>query len=395
MNAVPAVDALRFLIVEDHGFQRWMLENALRGLGATRILAAGDGRSALEAMAGDPVDIVVSDLDMPGMDGMEFIRHLGEVGYEVSLIVSSSLERALVSSVETMARAYGVRLLGAVDKPVTPARLAEVIARHGGTPAAPGASPGPFTREEVEDGLRRGQFEAWFQPKVRMRDGRAVGAEALARWRHPSKGLVAPQHFVALLERDGRIGALTDLMLRRAVAACRAWRAAGVSAHAAVNLSLSTVADMTIADRLQQLVVQHGLEPRHVMLEITESAEAADLGRAIENLARLRMRGFGLSIDDFGTGYSSLQQLARIPFTELKIDRSFVRMAATGEAKPALLESSLELAARLGMTAVAEGVETQAEWDLLDRLGCPAAQGFLVAAPMPGEAILDWMSKRG
>lgn len=387
---------LRFLVVEDQGFQRWMVEKLLRSLGATHIQLANDGMAALQAIAADPtpIDIVVSDLDMPGMDGMELIRHLGEAHSNASLIVSSSLDRALIASVETMAHAYGVHLLGAVDKPATAQRLAEVIALHVARREDKRPPPEPFTLDEVREGLMRGQIEPWFQPKVDMDSGRVIGAEALARWHHPFRGIVSPQQFIPLLEGGDSIDRLTDIMLARSAAMCRDWHAAGVQASVSVNLSLRSMADVKLADRLSELVRTQGLEPRHVLLEITESAEAAHLGRALENLARLRMRGFGLSIDDYGTGYSSPEQLARIPFTELKIDRGFVRMAATRLADRALLESSLELAERLGMQAIAEGVETQAEWNLLRQCGCPAAQGFFVAAPMPSTEILDWLQAR-
>jgi len=370
-----------------------MLESFLRGLGARHIATAADGRAALQVMdaSASPFDIVVSDLDMPGMDGMEFIRHLGESAVDVSLIVSSSLDRAVVASVETMAQAYGVRLLGAVDKPATAAKLAEVIARHHASPRGATQAPQAFELGEVLEGVRLSQFEPFFQPKVDMRTRHIVGAEALARWRHPRLGLVAPEHFVPLLEASGAVPRLTETMLRRAISVCGRWNAAGLDAGLSVNVSLRCVEDVTLADRLHDLVrEQPKLEPRHVLLEVTESLEASHMGRALETFSRLRMRGFGLSIDDYGTGYSSMQQLARVPFTELKIDRGFVRLATQSPANRAVLESSLEMALKLGIPAVAEGVETQAEWDLLWSLGCPIAQGYYIAAPMPAEEFLEW-----
>ncbi len=386
------LSGMSFLIVEDHGFQRWLLENMLRSLGAGAIEVAIDGRAALAVLARDPdaVDVVVTDLDMPGMDGMEFIRHLGESGSRVSLIVSSSLDRALIASVETMAAAYGVRLLGAVDKPVTAAKFAEVIGRHGlALHEAPAAGPGP-TLQEIEQGLRAGQFEAFFQPKVQLGTRRTVGAEALARWRHPERGIVGPNEFIGALETSGAIDRFTEVILKRALAACRRWQAAGLQASVSVNFSLRSAGDVSLADWLMQLVQFEGLEPRDVVLELTESAQPAHLGKALENLSRLRMRGFGLSIDDYGMGYSSMQQLTRIAFTELKIDRGFVRNATVRQSERAMLESSLEMAAKLGITAVAEGVETAAEWDLLREMGCHAAQGYYIAAPMPAAEFLDW-----
>ena len=158
-----------------------------------------------------------------------------------------------------------------------------------------------------------------------------------------------------------------------------------------VNLSLKSLTDIRLADRVTELVLSENLEPRHMVLELTESAATTDVGKALENLARLRMKGFGLSIDDYGTGYSSMQQLTRIAFTELKIDQSFVTNAAKQESAKVILESSLDMARKLNITAVAEGVETQADWNLLRQLGCGLAQGYFIARPMEAGAYPNWV----
>ena len=391
------IEGLRFLVVEDHGFQRWVMGHLLEGMGAKYVFSAGDGRAALEVLADldPPVDIIVSDLDMPGMDGMEFIRHVGELGHPVSLILSSSLERALIATVETMARAYGVHLLGVVEKPPTAKKLTELIqlyeARSGAKERVAAAS---FTLEEIAEGLRKDQFEAYFQPKVELRTRRVVGAEAMARWNHPQKGIIAPQSFVAAIEDNGLIEQLTDVILKRAAFNCRIWQYAGLDATVSVNLSVRSLDDVALAERMMNLVNGQSLEPRHVTFEVTESVAMGDLGKILENLSRLRMKGFGLSIDDYGTGYSSMQRLSRVPFTELKIDQHFVKNAATQPASRAVLESSLEMAQKLSIVAVAEGVESQAEWNLLRELDCPVAQGYFIGKPMNAGEFLTWARVR-
>jgi EAL domain-containing protein (putative c-di-GMP-specific phosphodiesterase class I) len=180
-------------------------------------------------------------------------------------------------------------------------------------------------------------------------------------------------------------------MLRKAAAFCSTWRSAGLEATVSVNLSLKSLTDIQLADRVTELVGSQNLEPRHMVLELTESAATTDVGKALENLARLRMKGFGLSIDDYGTGYSSMRQLTRIAFTELKIDQSFVTNAAKQESAKVILESSLDMAKKLNIQAVAEGVETQADWNLLRQLGCGLAQGYFIAKPMEGEVFLNWV----
>ena len=197
---------LRFLVAEDHSFQRSMLVRMLEDLGANTVLQASDGHAALEILrsAEQPIDVVVSDLDMPGMDGMEFIRRLSEAGARVSVIIASALEGALLASIATMARAYGVRLLGVVEKPVTPGKLETVIKRHEPAQAAPARrkAAGPvFTLEEIAEGLKQHEFEPFFQPKIELATGQVKGAEALARWRHPRQGIVAPYAFIKQIGR--------------------------------------------------------------------------------------------------------------------------------------------------------------------------------------------------
>jgi EAL domain-containing protein (putative c-di-GMP-specific phosphodiesterase class I)/DNA-binding NarL/FixJ family response regulator len=349
-----------FLIAEDHDFQRSMLVRMLGGLGAKEIHQAADGREAL-AIVRDPacpVDIVISDLDMPGMDGMEFIRHLGESGIPVSLILASALERKLLASVQTMSEAYGITLLGVLEKPITPGKLETLIRLHKpeAKPDQPRTAGPTFSLEEIASALKHDEFEPFFQPKVDLATGQVKGAEALARWRHAQHGVVAPYAFIKPLEDNGLIDELTWIMLQKAGAFCRGWRATGIDATVSVNLSLTSLSDMKIADR------------------VTE-----------------RMKGFGLSIDDYGTGYSSMQQLTRIAFTEIKIDQSFVTNAARQESARVILESSLNMAKKLDITAVAEGVETKADWDLLRQLGCDVAQGYYIARPMDSGAYLDWV----
>ncbi len=391
---------LSFLAVEDHDFQRGVLLRILAGLGAKGAIGAPDGRAALDVlMAHDAgVDIVISDLDMPGMDGMEFMRHIGEAHLPVSVILASALEGSLLASVEAMARIYGVRILGTIEKPVTAAKLEPLIALHASEPAKAGPAEGgrfAFTLDDVVRGLDNDEFEPFFQPKVELGSGRIRGAEALARWRHPQHGVIAPAEFIGLMEYHGLIDALTWIMLRKAAAFCSAWRAAsGQDVSISVNLSVKSLADVQLAGRIVEVVRGANLEPQHMIFEVTESATTTSAGAALENLSRLRMKGFGLSIDDYGTGYASIHHVTRIAFTELKIDQSFVVNAAEQKAARVVLESSLDMARKLHIISVAEGVETQQGWDLLRRLGCSWAQGDFIAAPMEAAVFLKWAQAR-
>jgi EAL domain-containing protein (putative c-di-GMP-specific phosphodiesterase class I) len=368
--------------------------NLLTGLGAKHVLSAPDGQAALDIIedADEPFDIIVSDLDMPGMDGMEFIRRLGQLKLAASVILASGLDRSLIASVEVMAREYGVNLLAAVQKPLTLKQLEAAVRRYRVRPrerASPAEELHSFVADEIWDGLNKKQFEPFFQPKVRISDGKVMGAEALARWNHPSKGLLSPGSFVASIQDPQLSHEFAKLMLDRAARSCRLWKTIGHGGSVSVNLSLGTLRNLVLADELMGITDRYGIKPKDMIVEVTESA--ASTPQALENLSRLRMKGFGLSIDDYGTGYSSMKRLTRIAFTELKIDRSFVRNARSNESSRAILESSLEMARKLNIGAVAEGVERQSEWDLLRDLGCEFAQGFLIARPMAELAYIEWL----
>ena len=228
---------------------------------------------------------------------------------------------------------------------------------------------------------------AWFQPQVEFANGKVIGVEALARWERPDGSLVKPQHFVPVMEREGLAIALTDRMLDEACRWKQRWDHGGARLKLSVNVSAVALADPSSADRYQAIVESHDIEPEEVILEITESSVMTDAARGLGLLARLRLKGFGLSIDDFGTGYSSLAQLSQIPFTELKIDQGFVFGAHAQPRKRAVVEASLDLARKLGLTTVAEGIESIEDWQMLAELGCNIAQGYLIGRPVPGSEL--------
>lgn len=388
---------LTFLILEDEEFQRTMLQKLLGGMQAKSVHAAANGSEGLVLLKGmsAPVDVIITDLDMPGMDGMEFMRHVGAMQFGNAFIVASAVERSVLDSMDTMAKAYGINFLGAIEKPVTRRKLEAMLQNR--KPAAPQAAKPAvpaysFTLEEIVRGLEGDEIEPFFQPKVEIATGRAVGMEALARWRHPQHGIVSPYYFIKQLEDAGRIDDVMRTVLGKAAEFVRELKEAGHDCFVAVNVSINTLNDVSAADEITDIVRHHGVPPKCIVLEVTESAAATDIGRVLENLARLRMKGFELSIDDYGTGYSSLEQLMRIPFTELKIDQSFVMNAQRNASAKVILASTLDLARSLKLRVVAEGVETQASWDLLAELKCDIAQGYYCSKPLGPEAFREWIA---
>ncbi|MGB8433807.1 MAG: EAL domain-containing response regulator [Burkholderiales bacterium] len=381
------------MIVEDQAVPRRIAVEILRELGVAEILQAEDGQDALEQIrrGSAPPDVIICDLDMPRMDGVEFIRNVAEANLCASIVLASAVEAPVLASVEAMARSQGMAVLGVLEKPVTPQKLGDVLARHGSMkPNFCRLDDLPVDPLELEEAIIDRDIAPHFQPMVRMSDGEILGFEALARWRHAKRGTLYPERFIPVAESSGLIDSLTWLMLEAAVAEAVRWRKAGHSWTISVNLSLPYLERQGVADRIAGLVERHALQPGSVVLEVTESLAATEISQVLGNIARLRMKGFGIAIDDYGTGYASLQQLSRMPFTELKIDRSFVSGSPERPNLHAILRSSVELARQLNLGSVAEGIETPDEWHELDGIGCDAAQGYLVAPPMPPGSVLGW-----
>jgi EAL domain-containing protein (putative c-di-GMP-specific phosphodiesterase class I) len=386
---------LSFLVAESEPVQRTLLVNILKSQGSKKVYAANDGREALDVLLKQraAVDVIICEVHMPGMDGMQFIRAAAEADYRGSVIIVGALERSQLSSAEATATSFGINLLGVITKPVTRASLEGVLARHDAHPESKATSGGPaFTVAEIMQGLEKDEFEAFFQPKVDFATGRVVGAEALARWRHPQHGIVLPGAFVKLLEDSGKIDELTWSILSKAVAFCSAFNRAGLNTVVAVNFSVGSLSRVGFADRVFEIVEEEGLSADRICLEMSETAATSDLAASVlENLTRLRMKGFGLSVDNFGTGSSSLQQLTRIEFTELKIDRSCVSNLATNNPAMVVLKASLDIARQLKIKVVAQGVETLEDWNMLKGLGCNIAQGHFIAEAMDAEAYVAWV----
>jgi EAL domain-containing protein (putative c-di-GMP-specific phosphodiesterase class I) len=252
-------------------------------------------------------------------------------------------------------------------------------------------SAAPVALDEIWRGIEADQFLPHFQPKVNLRGMELSGVEALMRWQHPERGLLTAGAFLPLIADNFLFDELTAVMLEKSIAQCRRWQSDKVNVPVSVNLSPDLLRDTGIADRIEAKALRHGLPAHRLIIEVPESAIAHDIGDALDNLVRLRVKGFGLAIDDFGTGHCDRHQLERIPASEMKIDRLMLAGAAQRPALKAILQQAIELARDLNLTSVAEGIESQEEWDLVNEMGCDMAQGYFIARPMAGEDLVTWL----
>ena len=353
----------------------------------------------LEVVDGWPPTHIVLDLVMPRMDGVEIIRCLAERKCPAHLVLSSGVGGRVLDAARRTARAQGLTIVGVLPKPFSPAALRALL--HTQTPAVsePAATAGPTAHDELIEvdekailqGLHNREFRVVYQPIVNCATGTIAGFEALARWEH-SEGTIMPIRFIQLAESLGLINRISRQVLRQAAS----WMASahqGRDLSLSVNISAACLADKSLADDLEELCLEVGLDPGRLIVELTESAAMAEPVSALELLTRLRMKGFQLSIDDFGTGYSSLAQLSRMPFSELKVDKSFVITAAQSPESRTIIHSIVDLAHNLDLRVVAEGVEEEWALEFLRKAGCDYVQGYHIARPMSAERAEAWASE--
>jgi EAL domain-containing protein (putative c-di-GMP-specific phosphodiesterase class I)/DNA-binding NarL/FixJ family response regulator len=388
------------LVVEDQPFQRRALVRQLKAFKEWQVLEATDGQQALVLLENFPerVDAIITDLDMPNMDGIALIRRLGEAVPDAGVVLLSALDRSVLTTVETLAQDQRLNLLGILEKPADPADLQAMLSRPIPSRGVVRTQSLPrFSLGEIETALRAGQFEAFVQPQASLAKGEFAGCEALARWRHPELGIVPPAAFIAAIESSESaplIEAFTLAILESAAPVVARLRAAALPGRVAINVPLLWLGQPHTAECLARAVARLGLPTERFTIEITESSASTNAANALENLARLRMRGFALSIDDFGTGFSSLERLTHVPFTELKLDRGFVTGLDLGSTRWAVVESTIALASKLRLVTIAEGVETRTEWNNLVALGCELAQGYYFAKPMSIADFEIWLRRR-
>lgn len=387
---------MRIVLIDDEPFMLGLLEQQLIGLGFADVASFTQAGDALEALRNHPSpELIVCDLQMPQMDGIEFIRNLVRLEYAGALILVSGEDERLLQAAQRLARAHGLRIAGALSKPVPTEALRKMLARLVGAeqPRIDSAIASSYAPARVGEALANGELFNLYQPKVSLATGRVTGVEALVRWLHPQDGVVSPDLFVAVAEEHGHIDALTRSVVESAVRDARTWRDRGMSLQLAVNVSMENLMSLAFPDDIARIVEDAGLEPADLILELTESRLMRSPVGGMDTLTRLKLKRFTLSIDDFGTGHASLEQLLNIPFDELKVDRRFVHGAHSDPSCRAILEASLSMARQLGLRSVAEGVEDREDWDYLRAHECDLAQGYFIARPMPSDALPEWMAE--
>jgi len=342
----------------------------------------------------DDLSIIVMDLSMPDMDGIELIRYLSSVNSKAGIVLMSGYDASVLHSAKELADSRGLYILGTLEKPVSINDLESILGRledvkNVDEKIIPTSSL--VTVDELEKAIYNHEFIVYYQPKVDMASHFLVSIEALVRWNHPERGIIMPEEFIEVAEETGLINDLSSQILDQALTDCSKLKSKGIIVQVAVNISARTLTDLKFPDHLQEKLIQHNLDPTQLIIEVTESALSDDFSHALDILTRIRMKGIHLSIDDFGTGYSSIQMLHRGPFDELKVDRSFVSNIKVDQDAKVIAEASIDLSKKLKIKVVAEGVESQELWDSLLLMDCDEAQGHFISPAIPLEKIPYWL----
>ncbi|WP_047337174.1 EAL domain-containing response regulator [Pseudomonas protegens] len=382
---------LRVLVLDDHPIHCLQARHLLQAAGFGRVDSALDARQALAMLHRQVYDLVLVDLHMPEMDGVQFIHALTGVDPVPILAIVSSCSRRLMNSVSLMAKEKGLAVLGTFPKPLEAIHVEQISAIIGNS-QDPVLSARPeheavFDRQVLERAIEHRELKARFQPRRSLSTGRIVGAEALVRWNSPSFGLLMPDSFLASISRCQLDHALLLLMLDDALQAQQHWQRLGHRLSVSVNLPTGLLDDPGLPDQLQQITLASGLATSDICFELLETERPLSPGQYHMGASRLRLKGFGLAQDDFGMGYSSMYSLISTPFTEMKIDRHFVHGAATDDARAAALVAAVQLGRQLGLEVVAEGVESARDLEFLRQIGCDSAQGYLISAALELDAF--------
>lgn len=347
--------------------QEWQVANSLERLTALSVPS--------------PLAIVV-DLEASSFDAIAALNLLGSQGVASKIVLLTGGDMRRLSNATRTAAALALDVAGTLQRPLVMNALSRLLSRHAaGSPS--------IDVNELERALANQELLLHYQPILARAGARWVirGAEALIRWQHPDRGLLYPGQFLKLAETGNLLVALTDFVISTAVRQAAMWESRGLELSVAINLAPGLVRDGGFQDRFMQALREYQVAPERITLEVIEATSLEDRELVRDVLTRLRMHGIALSLDDFGTGYSSLTELCRLPFNEIKIDRTLIHDVPGMRQASTIVTAIIELAHRLAMRVCAEGVETEEAFEFLDAAGCDLVQGVLFAPPMPAAEV--------
>ncbi len=399
MNAPAALDLTRRLdaawVVLGDTTRRAQLTAELAAHGWRGVREFSGPRQAITQLQRDrrPPQVIITGLHFPSGDGFDLMRELAGLPSPPAVFVFSHQQRAVIRTATELARARGLVVAGDADFLTAPAAVVATVtgfALARGEPAAP-AAPAPLAPDALRAMVASRQIVTFLQPKVRLDTGEVSGFEALMRGVDAAGAIVGPDRFIGGLADGGLLAEVTVQAFAQIIDFLGRCLSNGYPVSASLNASLGLIADAAFCGDLVDMADRAGIDPSWITIEITETEAMSDLPTVMERTARVRMRGFNLSIDDFGTAYSSFMQLSQLPFSELKLERGFIAGSHLDPRKQAIVHACATLGTRLGLSVVAEGIESPQDLAAVRAAGCTHGQGYLFARPMPAARACEWL----
>lgn len=382
MDTKAKSPAPRVLLIDDDAAIRRSVELFAEEFGF-EVIATDDPDIFRDRAASWQPTVVVTDLRMSRRDGIQLLGDLDALNCKAPVILTSGADPRVLDAAVRVARELGVTIAGTLPKPFALETLRGLL-----DGLRPPAMP---SREELLQAIEGDQLVLEFQPILNRRNGTVNGVEALVRWQHPTLGRLPPDKFLPLAEQTDLMGPLTDWVFSTAVTQAAAWHGAELALDVSINISARNLDADDLPERLMARCDAAAVSPEAITLEITESSAMREGVGSLAMLTRLRLKGFKLAMDDFGTAYSSIVQLHKMPFSELKIDRSFVMNMMTDDSCRVIVAALIDLARNLGLASVAEGVENGESWTALQAMGCDSAQGYHFSRPIAADRIAPFV----
>lgn len=385
---------VRTIIADDSQSIRVVLEAILGQLGVTNVTHCSTGREALEVINSRPnyFQLLFVDLNMPEMDGMELIRHLGNQGFTGSIVIISGMEIRVINLASEIARQNKVHLIGNIVKPININDLQHILTKFEYFNERLTPPLLPLTQEELTLAIHENRIIPYYQPKIDSNKNQVRSIEVLARIDNPGQGsCVLPSRFIHCAEDHNLIDAITLQLLKKSIIDYKEMlKEFGPSLTLAFNLSPLQLEDLTTPDKLDEIFYEHDIDCKQIVIEVTEEL-ALQSPHQLETLNRLRMKGYGLSLDDFGTGFTNMTQLRNLPFSEIKIDRSFITNIQKDPFSQVIVNTLVDITEKYDFDLVAEGIESHEEYLYLNSLNTRILlQGYLISKPKPKSELIRW-----
>ncbi|WP_196139733.1 EAL domain-containing protein [Aliikangiella sp. G2MR2-5] len=385
---------ISILIVDDSRAICEAIREILRQFGVVNIEVCHNGVDALEVIREKPdFDLIILDLHMPGMDGIECLSNLDKLNFNGSIVLMSGLDSRVLSSAVEAARRYTLNLLGSVSKPFLEVNFRLLLQRLEGTRNfALKSTEGFLKKRQINEGIEKNQLTPYYQPIINIKTGQIDYFESLIRFDMPEKGIIPPHLIIPVAERFNLIEKVTLKIYETSLDEMGDLLQKDVGQKLSVNLSPCLLNNQELPNILEEIAKAKRVPTDAIIFEITETGVLNRNSLTYEVIDRLILKGFKLAMDDFGTGFSNVEQLTSLPFTHLKIDRSFVHGIGNDDISKVIVKSLMSIASALRMEVIAEGVESMLDFETVKAIGCAHIQGFLISKPKPEKEIKRWLA---